>query len=757
MLSWRESLIRRLSAYPRLAALSAALAWARADERDWLITELLELAVQPDAASAPRWRIFPHHAPANHSHLADSSLTELVRRWMHVSADLKPAALAVGRGRWARAVESVGQDASAARGIAALALETSDAALLPGLARLLETPGLQTAMYVERAMVELVRRATHIDPEMIVLAGARAGPGASHEAGHDASHINGEPTEPLDALTRHELERRIRDSIDSFANHRARGVIWCAMMLLDRSAAAHPTSTLAAWLRDKDQPSLPALRGVIRWSAKPLARLRAWEWLPIEHLATAAADRLTRAQTILEHDLLLSRHHLALRPGRAARMRSIGHRAAATNGRPAAPQLGLLPPPAIMEQLEPESRLGLPRITAHLRLGVEPTRAALEPLLADPDPAVRHAASRCISTRGLTDYCFDADPSIARSAMLSLSTVGVPEARRRSRQAAAEISRMQRRLTASPHAIVRAIAAQEVARLDWDDPASTAGRVEAWRMLAADPLGFAKLIRERWADSSTPSRARLTMLIRRLGLQADFKDELELFIRDGLVELSGATAEEAASSAADIDASSPTARGVATAIAALGEAGPHTDVLQLALTQGHGRIRANAVEALARNLRLASQQQDSPPAADTAHALVEYKDDAHHRVRANASRALIIGGSVKPADPSIAIEAEAFRVAGLDGLAGMLTDDRGSHRLAGVWLAGRILLQNGRARAGRRWPELASRVVEIARSDDDGAVRARAGAFAVRLQHQLKTGVVRRRSRRKQAPVEVAG
>ena len=132
-------------------------------------------------------------------------------------------------------------------------------------------------------------------------------------------------------------------------------------------------------------------------------------------------------------------------------------------------------------------------------------------------------------------------------------------------------------------------------------------------------------------------------------------------------------------------------------------------------------------------------------------------------MRANVNRALITASpataeSAAPDANTAGVEpdADALRAAGIDGLANMLHDDRSPHRLAGVWLAGRILLHNAKARAGRSWPELASRIVELARSDDDAAVRARAGAFAVRLRHQLKTGAVRRRSRRSQLPAEVA-
>ncbi|MCC6676987.1 MAG: hypothetical protein IT436_07575 [Phycisphaerales bacterium] len=699
MLAWRERLIRRLSAFPRLAALAAALRWARPDEVSWLITELLELAVPPAATPPSRWN---RRSVRDAGRLADESIAELVRRWMIIPPDLKPTALAIGRGRWPAAVRSVGQDAAAARGIAALALDTFDPGLIPGLINLLDTPGLQSGLYVERSLVELVRRAAGVEPALVAAAGARA-------AGPEPDPA----TFPPDAISRPALEDEIARSVASFHNHRARGVIWCAFMLLEPAAVARG-GPLSQWLRDKDQPSLPALRGVIRWSAKPLARLRAWEWLKFDHLATAAADRLTRAQSAREHELVLSRAHLAAHPRRAARLRAIGGKTPGGSGLAATVRSSVLPPAGLVEQLDLESRLGLPRLAPVLHLGSEGTRAALEPLLVDPDPTVRHAAARTLSPRGLSDYVFDEDPRVARSAALSLSAAGVPDVRRKHRAGLDEPGRVFTRLAASPHDAIRLIAEQETERTAWDDPASLPGRIEARRMLAADRHAFLRLLRERWEREPGP-RSRLVMLIRRLGLQSEFSEELDAIIRDGLARLQAAPASD------DLD---PFARAVASAVAAVGEVIPKApDVLLEAAHRGTGRVRANAVEALGRFARVRSE----PGGPGPYDSILEFKQDEHHRVRASVLRAILCGEDTGPTQASA-----------LDGLAVMLHDDRPAHRTAGVWLADRTLLHAGRARAGNRWPELASRVVELARTDADASVRRRAEAFALRLRHQLK-------------------
>ena len=101
--------------------------------------------------------------------------------------------------------------------------------------------------------------------------------------------------------------------------------------------------------------------------------------------------------------------------------------------------------------------------------------------------------------------------------------------------------------------------------------------------------------------------------------------------------------------------------------------------------------------------------------------MLELKSDDHHRVRANAVRASLLG-AVAP-DPG-------------SDLTAMLTDARPMHRLAGVWLAGRTL--PARLRAGDPLPDLLARITEVSRFDEDPRVRARAVACSQRLGADLR-------------------
>ncbi|HRQ73124.1 MAG TPA: hypothetical protein PLU35_08860, partial [Phycisphaerales bacterium] len=131
------------------------------------------------------------------------------------------------------------------------------------------------------------------------------------------------------------------------------------------------------------------------------------------------------------------------------------------------------------------------------------------------------------------------------------------------------------------------------------------------------------------------------------------------------------------------------------------------------------RLRANAVEALARRMRRERTGfSESMPVACEQVSLVEFKADGHHRVRANALRAMLAFG-------------DSHAAAG--ELVGMLRDERPGHRLAAVWLASRALTIDGRTSVGRRWTELASHVVRMARGERDERVRRRAAVCAARV------------------------
>jgi hypothetical protein len=259
------------------------------------------------------------------------------------------------------------------------------------------------------------------------------------------------------------------------------------------------------------------------------------------------------------------------------------------------------------------------------------------------------------------------------------------------------------KLARSPHAPVRRIALTEPASRAWLSPA---GRTRALAARRTEPDRLAGELRDAAsAAGETRSRVDAIRLARRLRLLAGWEETLA-----GLIE---APPKEARVSAT-----------AASAIADL--PGPYpADLLERALVHPDPRVRANAVEAMD---ALARRHADERPGIDRR--LVEHKADNEHRARANALRALARG----PGPES----------AGGD-LARMLSDDRPTHRLAGVWLAERLLCGGGVA--DEAWQEMARRIAGLARHEVDAHIRARAKRCSRRLLAEINRGGTPRRTR----------
>jgi len=129
------------------------------------------------------------------------------------------------------------------------------------------------------------------------------------------------------------------------------------------------------------------------------------------------------------------------------------------------------------------------------------------------------------------------------------------------------------------------------------------------------------------------------------------------------------------------------------------------EAIRAALRHTDERIRANAVEALA------TAEPEDP-------RIEILLSDPSSRVRANALRALL-------SQPSRAPVAE-------HALAEMLIDDRPSHRVSALWVT---------ERTGRT--ALASRVADLASTDDSPEVHDRAKRCARRLLAQMRVGWAR--------------
>jgi hypothetical protein len=109
-------------------------------------------------------------------------------------------------------------------------------------------------------------------------------------------------------------------------------------------------------------------------------------------------------------------------------------------------------------------------------------------------------------------------------------------------------------------------------------------------------------------------------------------------------------------------------------------------------------------------------------------AVKERTGDPNHRVRSTALRGILSAGH------------DAAAVAGLHA---MLADDRPLHRLAGLWAAERVLVGPAGMREDpgmTRWDSVAARVAEIARSEPEPPVRARAARCAAGLLARMRLG-----------------
>lgn len=99
---------------------------------------------------------------------------------------------------------------------------------------------------------------------------------------------------------------------------------------------------------------------------------------------------------------------------------------------------------------------------------------------------------------------------------------------------------------------------------------------------------------------------------------------------------------------------------------------------ELATAISDARVQANAIESLARKA-LHVPQQDSGPIVEV---LLDRLLDPHHRVRANAARGLYLLGT--------AIEDKTLTAASSRTMDALITDARGMHRIAGLWLVQRL-------------------------------------------------------------------
>lgn len=660
----------------RIPACGEALRIAPDAEREPLALRLFELA---SAARAPEQRdaLGPFELVARwperrRVRQAEQAMAELLRAWDAVPDPVRPLASGLARDRWLRiAAEAVrSPDPRARASVARFAEDTADPGLSAPVCALLADADPTVRRHADRALLRLaLTLLTHIPDDLL---------------GVEFGAIAARPIVPLNAdpavlaLEHVELCRQIADACWSFADHRCRAPLIAALLILDRVPGGVMERSVAARIRrllnESGHPSHSPIRTVLRGTPSPLLRERALRWIVLDPVQSTCVDRLSSADSVHEHEITLSRAYLALRARRGQRLRAVR----AIGEREHAP----IPDTRALTTLSEPARRGFVRFVSLMGLEEAARRVALEPTLADASPLVRLAGAHAAHPADLSDYAFDPDASVARSAALRWSTIGVSPpmhgsgAWDRRGQVAALLAR-------SPHDEVRAIAREELTRIDAFAP-TPAGRLAARRLHQHDPVAFVRTVRDRLGDAATVLDA--VMLVRALDLSARFEmDLVQLATQD------------------------PDDRVRATAVAALGTVDSETArrIVRASLHAPDQRVRSNAVEAY----------------AGDEGVLLEFKDDPGHRVRASAVRRLL----TTPADPRT-------RESAAESLARMLADDRGEHRLSAAWAAERVLHPDRRDQLGLAWRPVVRRVVEAAEHDPIDAVRQRAARCVRRLE-----------------------
>jgi hypothetical protein len=648
-----------------------------------------------------------HPAAAPRAQLRRALLRAIAAIWSSLPEQSRREIAAVTADGWADALATIPPPAadSARRNILALAAEVRQPSLAGALAALLSDPRAPLALDAERLLMDLAQRA--------------ADPAASQLSPAQAAAIRAAITKALSDCETHGLRgvfiaTHALLTPDTIARARRR-----AAAIRDGTPNTAPTDPLATWFVDR--PALE-LGASIRASVTPLSRRRAWEWLTIKDLAPACSARLRAAANSAEHDAVLSRWHLSLRPARsrAARevLRSREGSAWLPNGREA---------PA----LDTNARAGAARL-AKLTRTPSPSPAAAPPraldwTLIDPDARVRLVASVNAGGSEVADYAFDHDADVARSAAIAWSDAALRVGGRcivpRNPDAAAARLDITLAMCASPHAAVRAIGKQDAQSADLFDGRSAPSRINAWRALEHDRAAFIDTIRaassRAEASQDADARQALLALIRRLDLAADFTDILNTWVA------------RATTAAAQTD----TARAGATAITLLSsltpsQLGDARASLDSCLHAPDTRVRANAVETIMLRVRRGLE----PAPADILNSMLELKDDDAHRVRANTIRGLLsacrdtaansapraMAQSQHLTAPPHAEPKHALAATSRDSLERMLRDERPLHRVAAVWAVSR-----------ERWlpradPTLRTRLASLARDDHESSVRRRA-------------------------------
>lgn len=651
----------RLDRGAHCAALASAIRESADPERARLLTELIERVTAPRTWSELALLRIGSVAGTIGARSPETSLQPLValiQVWDLLDDDMRHVALASGTERLHHAalLATALPDPAARRAAVAALKDLDSQASLAAIVPLLSDTEAVVASAADRALVAMVEGwCTQDDP-----CRGFKGVGGS-----------------------------IVQAISAPSTDRLRGPATAALVLMSPSRMSRASGlridVLADWL-EREGGQNHGLRAVVRGSRHPVARLRAWQWLSRSSLWEPCIARLSRCHDLAEHEAVLTSAHLFSNPRRSRFAKQIGRagglaadsvRAAGGEIAPAAtgsiPPGGPLPKPSDVPALSPRAKWGLTIWTSTIGVPAPVRRAVLEPLLTDPSPGVRLSAARVASSEDLADYCFDEDVAVARTAMMRWSLLGIRRAPRKTERTQAETAvrlRLLSRLARSPHAAVRRIATDDL-RLADPIAACDGGSIPPAPAIAAvgDPSRFGPILEHDLTWESPARAARALRIIQKTSMAGQMQEPLArlMSLRPPPTEHGGSSLPE---------------RLAATIVSTLADVAPRErtepcrKVLEDALHDADDRVRANAVDGLARDAR---RNAISP---GSAAVLLELKEDRHHRVRASALRGLLWTD-----DPAGRSKGSAG-----DMMIEMLSDGRSSHRLAGVWLCERWVL-----------------------------------------------------------------
>lgn len=617
----RRAQIRRLPEALRAAALAAIADDPRASE-PWIWAELLELACFWPPAPHPavvRMRKIVRVQPPDPRAVRDLALRAVARGWNSMHPAERAVALAAGADRWG--------------GVALELVESGRFGPIATFVSFLMDVG-DDACHRALLRVATIDHPESEDADRAVLKLAQA---AIERADHDELTV---------------LLVSVADVLDRADANVRRGVAWSAWTLLEaippwRLDASPARTRVLNRAAASDAGAGRALAAVLRWDRDPRIRRAALRWCPMPGLERSCIERLARASSRLEHELVLADAHLAARPARARLLGLIRADRASTSGP--------LPDPASVVELSVAARRNLARLASVIDVDSTRSLTSTDPLLTDPDDLTRLTLALRGSSTDARDLCFDHVPSVARVAISRWSRCGVTPGRRKG--PTPEVRRVLEVMAHSSHAVVRRVACEDLRSADPFRPERPESRLAALRLLKSDRIAFLALVGEWLAATDVASRIAVIRMAEHLRIVPDIRREL-------LAMLETVTAPT--------DDHNRVRASITRALGALADPAA-MDAVERLTHDPDPRVCSNAVDAIVLGPALDTR-------ADTLHArLIELKASDAHRLRGAAVRglaALITRNRVATSE----VLAEIAKLKG---------DARPSHALAGAWAESR--------------------------------------------------------------------